>query len=73
MGFVDILPLTASMALVYSEACRQSLCLDGDDETSIDETMVSAIAIRVFHCDSLRTSPLGGGGRGASKGVMNVS
>lgn len=34
---------------------------------------VSAIANKVDHCDSLRTSPSGTGGKGESQGAMRLS
>ena len=43
------------------------------DETSILAITVSAIAIKVVHCDSVNGSPSGGDGRGASRGAMKLS
>ena len=39
----------------------------------MDGITASAIAIKVVHCDSVRTWPSGGGGRGVSKGAMRFS
>ena len=46
---------------------------DGFEETSMDGMTASAIAINVVHCDSVRTSPSGGGGRGVSRGPMRFN
>ena len=39
----------ASVAIAYSELCKEKFCLDGDDETAMEGMMVSAIAIKVIH------------------------
>ena len=51
----------------------QSFWLLYDDETSMVGMIVSAIANRVIHWASVRTSPAGGGGRGVSSGLIRFS
>lgn len=58
------------VAASYSELGRVSFPDVGGDDTSIDGIMVSAMAMRVFHCDGVSTSPAGAGGSGLAKGAM---
>ena len=62
-----------STAEVYSDGARQRPFFDMCEETPMDGMTASAIAIKVVHCDSVRTWPSGGGGRGASRGEMRFS
>ena len=59
--------------MVYSDAGMESLLGDGFEETIIEGIIVSAIAIKVVHCEAVRTSPSGGGGRGLSKGASRLN
>ena len=43
------------------------------EETPIEGMTASAIAIKVIHCESVRTWPSGGGDRGVSSGAMRLS
>lgn len=54
--------------MVYFEAGIESLLGDGVEETTTEGIIVSAIDIRVIHCEVVRTSPSGGEGNGLSKG-----
>lgn len=65
--------MIVSTAEAYSDGGRQRLLFDRVEETSMDGMTASAIAIKVFHCDSVRTSPAGGGGKGVSRGAMRFS
>ena len=62
-----------SMAEAYSDGARQRLVSDKADETPIEGMTASAIAIKVIHCESVRTWPSGGGDRGVSSGAMRLS
>ena len=55
--------------MVYSDADIESLSGVGVEETMIEGITVSAIAINVVHCGTVRISPSGGGGKGLSKGA----
>ena len=44
-----------SCADAYSAGARQRLLFDRVEETSMDGITASAIAIKVVHCDSVRT------------------
>lgn len=57
-------------AVANSVGSIKSLSWDDWEESPMDGITVSAIAIKVVHCKSVRTSPLGGGGTGLSKGAM---
>ncbi len=59
--------------MVYSDAGIDSLLDDGVEETTIEGIMVSAIAIKVIHCEAVRTSPSDGGGKGLSKGARRFN
>ena len=47
--------LIVSCAEAYSAGARQRLLSDRDEETVMDGIIASAIAIKVVHCDSVRT------------------
>lgn len=66
----DISALSFSTAVAYSVGSIKSLSVDSWEESPIAGITASAIAIKVVHCESVRTSPLGGGGSGLSKGAM---
>ena len=47
--------MIVSWAEAYSAGVRLRLLLERVEETSMDGITASAIAIRVVHCDSVRT------------------
>lgn len=59
--------------MAYVEAGIESLLGDGTEETTTEGIMVSAIAIRVIHCEVVRTSPSGGEGKGLSNGASRFN
>ena len=61
------------IALAYSDASIESLLWEDVVDGSTHGMIVSAIAIKVRHWASVRTSPSGGGGRGLSRGARTFS
>ncbi len=59
--------------MVYFETGIESLLGEGVEETTTEGIMVSAIAIRVIHCEAVRTSPSGGEGKGLSNGASRFN
>ena len=47
--------MIVSTAKAYSDGARQRLLFDRVEETSMAGMTASAIAIKVVHCDSVRT------------------
>ena len=57
------------LEVMYSEAVMANCLGDWSLEALIEGTTVSAIAIRVVHCESVKTSPSFGGGSAAARGA----
>ena len=54
----------------YSEGWRPSAFVDGEEDDSMAEMMVSPTARKVVHCSVVKACPSGGGGKGLARGEI---